>query len=164
MVTYSDSCPSPRTEDCVDQEGAPCLLVHMFYWRVITKFLLGSNSWGLMFDHTYWSLLLHLHVFQIMQHPLQFPTAHEQSCCGTGGVRNIQRWCVACYANTWEIRLSHICSLGEQLVAATLTLNRSKCKFGQVTVKYLGKVTGQGHVRPGLAKVLAKASFHLQWT
>lgn len=34
-----------------------------------------------------------------------------------------------------------------------MTVNLSKCEFGQATVTYLGKVVGGGQVRPVQAKV-----------
>lgn len=40
-----------------------------------------------------------------------------------------------------------------------LTVNLAKCEFAQATVVYLGKVVGQGNVRPVRAKVLAIDKF-----
>lgn len=66
---------------------------------------------------------------------------------------------VVCYADTWEMHLTRIRSLFERLVAATLTVNLAKCEFAQATVVFLGKVVGQGQVRPIRAKVLAIDQF-----
>ena len=40
-----------------------------------------------------------------------------------------------------------------------LTINLAKCEFVQATVTYLGKVVGQGEVRPVRAKVVAIDAF-----
>lgn len=56
----------------------------------------------------------------------------------------------------------HLAQLGDvfkRLKAANLTLNLSKCEFGQATVTYLGKVVGHGHVSPVGAKVEAIVNF-----
>lgn len=47
-----------------------------------------------------------------------------------------------------------------RLEEAGLTVNLSKCEFGQAMVTYLGKVVGGGQVRPVQAKVeCIEASF-----
>lgn len=63
------------------------------------------------------------------------------------------------YSDTWEQYLTCICVLFERLVAANLTVNLAKCEFAQATVFYLGKVVGQGQVRPVRGKVLARDRF-----
>jgi hypothetical protein len=60
-----------------------------------------------------------------------------------------------CHADTWNTHLSPIQALFERLLAANLTINLAKCEFAQASVVYLGKVVGQGVVRPVRAKVLA---------
>lgn len=42
---------------------------------------------------------------------------------------------------------------------ANLTVNLAKCEFARATVTYLGKVVGQGQVRPVEAKVMAVQKF-----
>ena len=60
-----------------------------------------------------------------------------------------------CFADTWNAHLGRIRALFERLLAAKLTINLAKCEFAQASVVYLGKVVGQGVVRPVRAKVLA---------
>ncbi|XP_029985092.1 CD2-associated protein-like [Sphaeramia orbicularis] len=48
----------------------------------------------------------------------------------------------------------HWCSF-DRLTEASLTVNLAKCEFGKATVTYLGRVVGQGEVRPVQAKVKA---------
>lgn len=45
------------------------------------------------------------------------------------------------------------------MLQAKLTVNLAKCEFARATVVYLGKVVGQGQVRPVRAKVLAIDKF-----
>lgn len=59
------------------------------------------------------------------------------------------------YSDTWENHLQHIPALFDRLVYANLTINLAKCEVARATVTYLGKVVGQGNVRPVRAKVLA---------
>ena len=64
-----------------------------------------------------------------------------------------------CYADTWDTHLGRIRALFERLLAANLTVNLAKCEFAKATVVYLGKMVGQGVVRPVRAKVLAVDRF-----
>lgn len=66
---------------------------------------------------------------------------------------------VVIYRNTWEDHLSRIQALLECLADGNLTVNLAKCEFAKATVTYLGKVVGQGHVRPVDAKVSAITEF-----
>ncbi len=45
------------------------------------------------------------------------------------------------------------------LAEASLTLNLSKCEFAKAVITYLGKIVGQGHVKPLKAKVTAILDF-----
>lgn len=62
---------------------------------------------------------------------------------------------VVVYSDTWEQHLCRIAALFGRLAEARLTINLAKCEFTRATVTYLGKVVGQGEVRPVRAKVLA---------
>lgn len=66
---------------------------------------------------------------------------------------------VVCYSDNWTVHLARIRSLFEWFAAANLTVNLAKCEFAQATVVYLGKMVGQGNVRPVRAKVLAIDKF-----
>lgn len=62
---------------------------------------------------------------------------------------------VVIYSNTWEEHLVRVEKLFGHLREARLTINLAKCEFAKATVTYLGKVVGQGSVRPVQAKVAA---------
>lgn len=66
---------------------------------------------------------------------------------------------VVVYSHSWEQHLCHVQALFERLAEARLTINLEKCEFARATVIYLGKVVGEGMVRPLWAKVLAIDNF-----
>lgn len=66
---------------------------------------------------------------------------------------------IVVYSATWSQHLDQLREVFKRLTGANLTLNLSKCKFGQATVTYLGKVVGHGHVSPVGAKVEAIVNF-----
>lgn len=58
------------------------------------------------------------------------------------------------YSRTWDEHILQIRALFDRL-KASLTVSLLKCEFTKATVIYLGKVVGQGQVRPVRAKVEA---------
>lgn len=54
-----------------------------------------------------------------------------------------------------EDHLVRIKKLFKRLSEGCLTVNLTKCEFAKATVTYLGKLVGQGKVRPVQAKVSA---------
>ncbi len=78
-----------------------------------------------------------------------------------GGVENCEAYLddIVIYSSSWE---EHVISLREvfsRLAGASLTLNLAKCEFAKATVVYLGKIVGQGQVRPVDAKISAVMEF-----
>lgn len=67
-------------------------------------------------------------------------------------------------SETWPEHLKHLRLLLVHLAQANLTLNLAKCKFAGATVTYLGKVVGQGQVRPVREKVRAKDEYPIPAT
>ncbi|XP_050923269.1 uncharacterized protein LOC127139346, partial [Lates calcarifer] len=65
---------------------------------------------------------------------------------------------VVVYSDTWEDHVLRIRQLFDRLRDAHLTVNLAKCEFAKATVTYLGKVVGQGQVRPVRAKLQVDAS------
>lgn len=66
---------------------------------------------------------------------------------------------VVIYSVSWEDHVQRVQALFDRLVWARLTINLAKCDFAKATVTYLGKVVGQGCVRPVEAKVEAVKQF-----
>jgi hypothetical protein len=66
---------------------------------------------------------------------------------------------VVVYADTWEEHLFSIQALFDLLAVGHLTISLTKWEFARATITYLGKVVGQGEVRPVWAKVVAIDAF-----
>lgn len=60
--------------------------------------------------------------------------------------------------------MERIQELFSRLARARLTVNLAKCEFARATVTYLGRVVGQGQVRPAAAKVLAVEQYPIPAT
>lgn len=60
---------------------------------------------------------------------------------------------VVVFSDTWDTHVQRLKAVFGRLAEANLTVNLAKCDFAKATVTYLGKVVGQGEVRPVQAKV-----------
>ena len=58
-------------------------------------------------------------------------------------------------SDTWSSHVERVRALFMRLAEACLTINLAKCEFAQATVTYLGRIVGQGKVRPIAEKVRA---------
>ena len=154
-VTKPDSFPLPRVEDCIDQVGA-ARFVSKFdllkgYYQVkltpraqeVSAFITPSG----LFSYRVMS-------FGLRNAPATFQRLMNRVISGLEGCAVYLDDAVV-VSNTWLEHLARIRAFLERLVAAKLTVNLAKCEFAHATVVYLGKVVGQGKVRPVRAKVLA---------
>lgn len=71
---------------------------------------------------------------------------------------------VVVYSDTWSQHVDRIRNLFARLRDASLTVNLAKCEFAKATVTYLGKVVGQGQMRPVHAKMEAIAQYPVPTT
>lgn len=55
---------------------------------------------------------------------------------------------IVIYSATWEEHVQTLELVIKRLLEAHLTLNLAKCEFAKARVTYLGKLVGQGQVRP----------------
>ena len=158
-VTKPDSFPLPRMEDCVDQVGA-AKFVSKFdllkgYWQVplskrareICAFVTPSG----LYSYT-------VMPFGLRNAPATFQRLMNKVVHGLKGCA-VYLDDVVIYSDTWEEHLERVRALFDRLIWARLTINLAKCEFAKATVTYLGKVVGQGEVRPIHAKVLAIQAF-----
>lgn len=158
-VTKPDSFPLPRIEDCIDQVGA-AKYVSKFdllkgYWQVpltpraqeISAFITPSG----LYSYTVMG-------FGLRNAPATFQRLMNMVVNGLEGCA-VYLDDVVVYSDSWEDHLSRIQALFERLADGNLTVNLAKCEFAKATVTYLGKVVGQGHVRPVDAKVSAINEF-----
>ncbi|KAL2094915.1 hypothetical protein ACEWY4_009634 [Coilia grayii] len=158
-VTKPDSFPLPRIEDCVDQVGS-AKFVSKFdllkgYWQVpltdrareVSAFITPSGLYAYK-----------VMSFGLRNAPATFQRLMNRVVAHLEGVA-VFLDDVVLYSDTWESHLHRIRQLFTRLAQANLTVNLAKCEFAKATVTYLGKVVGQGFVRPVRAKVLAIDAF-----
>ena len=158
-ITKPDSYPLPRMEDCVDQVGS-AKFVSKFdllkgYWQVpltprardIASFITPSG----LYSYT-------VMPFGLRNAPATFQRLMNRVVSGLLGCA-VYLDDVVVYSDTWPEHLQRIQALCDRLAWANLTVNFAKCEFAKATVTYLGKVVGQGTVRPVRAKVEAIEKF-----
>ncbi|XP_053294792.1 uncharacterized protein LOC128455141 [Pleuronectes platessa] len=158
-ITKPDLYPLPRMEDCIDMVGS-ATFVSKFdllkgYWQVpltkrardISAFITPSG----LYSYT-------VMPFGLRNAPATFQRLMNRVVSGLTGCA-VYLDDVVVYSDTWEEHVQRIGALFDRLVWANLTVNLAKCEFARATVTYLGKVVGQGQVRPVEAKVMAVQKF-----
>ncbi len=158
-VTKPDSFPLPRIEDCVDRVGS-AKFVSKFdllkgYWQVpltqraqeISAFITSEGLYS--YNVMSFGLRNALATFQRLMNRVVF---------GLEGVA-VYLDDVVVFSDSWDQHLSRIADLFFRFGEPGLTVNLAKCEFAKATVTYLGKVVGQGCVRPVRAKVEAIDQF-----
>ena len=158
-VTKPDSYPLPRMEDCIDQVGA-AKFVSTFdllkgYWQVplsarareISAFITPTG----LYEYTVMS-------FGLRNAPATFQRLMNRVVSGLEGCA-VYLDDVVIFSDTWEAHVQRVRALFNRLAEARLTVNLAKCDFARATVTYLGRVVGQGQVRPVDAKVTAVVQY-----
>ena len=158
-VTKPDSYPLPRMEDCIDQVGA-AKFVSKFdllkgYWQVplsarareISAFITPAG----LYEYTVMS-------FGLRNAPATFQRMMNMVVFGLEGCA-VYLDDVVVFSDSWDTHVQRIRALFGRLAEARLTVNLAKCEFARATVAYLGRVVGQGQVRPVDAKVKAVVQF-----
>lgn len=152
-VTKHDAFPLPRMEDCVDQVGSARYISKLDllkgYWQVplskrareISPFITPSG----LFTYTVMS-------FGLRYAPAIFQRLMNLVVSGLEGC-TVYLDDVVIFSDTWEEHVVRIRNLFDRLREARLTVNLAKCEFAKATATYLGKMVGQGNVRPVQAKV-----------
>lgn len=158
-LTKPDLYPLPRMEDCIDLVGSAAFVSKFDllkgYWQVpltkrareISAFITPSG----LYSYT-------VMPFGLRNAPATFQRLMNRVVSGLSGCA-VYLDDVVVYSDTWEEHVQRIGALFKRLVWANLTVNLAKCEFARATVTYLGKVVGQGRVRPVEAKVLAVHKF-----
>ena len=154
-VTKPDSFPLPRIEDCVDQVGSA---------RFVSKFDLLKGYWQVPLtdrarEVSSFITSQGLFSYKVMSFGLRNAPATFQRLMNTvvAGLKGCAVYLddVVVHSDSWGAHLGIIRALFHRLSDAHLTINLAKCEFARATVTYLGKVVGQGQVRPIRAKTLA---------
>lgn len=158
-VTKPDSFPLPRMEDCVDQVGGA---------KFVTKLDLLKGYWQVPLTERAREIASFitpggLYSYNVMPFGLRNAPATFQRLMNLV-VRDLEGCAVylddvVVYADCWEQHLERVKALFVRLAQARLTVNLAKCEFAKATVVYLGRVVGQGSVRPVRAKVCAIDDF-----
>lgn len=158
-VTKPDSFPLPRIEDCIDQVGAAKFVTKLDllkgYWQV----LLTERAREMSAFITHNGLFSYrVMSFGLRNAPASFQRLMNRVVAGLDGV-TVYLDDVVLVSDTWSSHLKRLRLLFDRLAQARLTVNLAKCEFAGATVTYLGKVVGQGQVRPIRAKVRAIDNF-----
>lgn len=151
-------------EDCIDQVGA-AKFVSKFdllkgYWQVplsarareISAFIMPTG----LYEYTVMS-------FGLRNAPVTFQRLMNMVVSGLEGCAVYLDDCVI-FSDTWDAHVQRIRALFDHLAEACFTVNLAKCEFAKVTVTHLGRVVGQGHVRPVDAKVRAVVQYPIPAT
>lgn len=154
-VTRPDCYPLPRMEDCVDHVGAARFVSKLDllkgFWQIpltdraqeISAFVTPDNF-----------LQYTVMAFGMCNAPATFQRLMNAVLSGLSFCEAYLDDLVIC-SSSWTEHVDHLSSVFVRLSEASLTVNLSKCEFGQATVTYLGKRVGGGEVRPLQAKVEA---------
>ena len=158
-VTKPDSYPLPRIEDCVDQVGAARYVSKFDLLKGYYQVPLTPRAQEISAFVTPNGLYSYTRMpFGLRNAPSSFQRLMNRVVAGLEGCA-VYLDDVVCYSDTWEDHLARVRLLFNRFAAANLTVNLAKCEFAQATVVYLGRVVGQGKVRPIRAKVLAIDKF-----
>lgn len=152
-LTKPDIFLLPRMEDCIDQVGTA---------KYVSKFDLLKGYWQVPLSD--WAREIAsfitptgLFSYRVMPFGLRNAAATFQRLMTTV-LGNLDGCTVylddfVVFSDTWPQHLERIQTLFRRLAEAQLTVNLAKCEFARATVRYLGRVVGQGMVRPVAEKV-----------
>lgn len=154
-VTKPDCYPLPRMEDCVDHVGTAKFVTKLDllkgYWQVpLTERAKEISAFVTPDDFLQYTVM----AFGMCNAPATFQRLMNVVLSGLSFCEAYLDDLVIC-SSTWCEHLAHLEKVFMRLRDAKLTVNLSKCEFGQATVTYLGKRVGGGQVRPVQAKVEA---------
>lgn len=152
-VTKPDSYPLPRVDDCVDRVGSA---------RFVSKFDLLKGYWLVPLTQRAKEIsafVIPNGLFAYLRMPFGLRNAgatfQRLMNIVLKGLDNAEAYIddVIVFSDSWSDHLKHVMEVFERLKAANLTVNLGKSDIAHATVKYLGKVIGQGKVLPVSAKV-----------
>ena len=158
-ITKPDSFPLPRVEDCVDRVGAARFVSKFDLLKGYYQIPLSPRAQELSAFITPSGLYSYTRMsFGLRNAPATFQRLMNRVVMGLQGCA-VYLDDVVVVSDDWEEHLARIRALFTRLVEARLTVNLGKCELAQATVVYLGKVVGQGQVKPIQAKVVAIDNF-----
>ncbi|XP_074658644.1 uncharacterized protein LOC141911553 [Tubulanus polymorphus] len=152
-LTKTDCFPMPRIDDLIDKIGKA---------KFVSKFDLNKGYWQVPLTDRAKEISAFvtpdgLYQYKVMPFGMKNSAASFQRLMNKV-VKGLV--CVIVYlddiivfSTDWNEHLEQLRGLFQNLTAANLTINLSKSEFGKATVRYLGHVVGQGHVKPISAKI-----------
>lgn len=154
-MTRLDCYPLPRMEDCVDHVGATRFVSKLDllkgYWQVpLMERAQEISAFVTPDDFLQYTVM----AFGMCNAPATFQRLMKVVLSGLPFCEAYLDDLVVCSA-TWTEHVQRLGAVFARLSEATLTVNLSKCEFGQATVTYLGKRVGGGQVHPVQPKVEA---------
>lgn len=158
-VTKADSFPLPRIEDCVDRVGSASFVTKLDllkgYWQVPLTPRASEVSAFVTPDCflQYTSM-----AFGMRNAPATFQRLMLKVLSGVPKCE-VYLDDIVIYSAMWEEHVQTLELVFKRLLEAHLTLNLAKCEFAKARVTYLGKLVGQGQVRPVQAKIEAILDF-----
>ncbi|KAJ8346467.1 hypothetical protein SKAU_G00278680 [Synaphobranchus kaupii] len=151
-VTKSDNFPLPRMEDCVDQVGSALFVTKLDllkgFWQVPLTPRAQEIAAFVTPDGLYTYLVM---PFGLKNAPSTFQRLMNKVLAGLDGCAAYLDDVVVC-SDSWKQHMQRLEKLFSRLSFAVLTVNLAKCDFAKATVQYLGKIVGQGQVKPVEAK------------
>ncbi|XP_073797050.1 uncharacterized protein isoform X2 [Danio rerio] len=163
-LTVPDNYPLPRMEDCVDNVG---------YANFVSKLDMLKGYWQIPLSSRASDIAAFITPdafaqYTAMAFGLRNAPATFQRLVNTvlAGIPNCSAYLddVVVYSRDWSEHLKSLRDVFQRFASASLTLNLTKCEFGQAKVTYLGKEVGHGQVRPVEAKVEAISEFPVPTT
>ncbi|KAL5018041.1 hypothetical protein ScPMuIL_003763 [Solemya velum] len=153
MALSDDNYPLPRIDDCIDKIGPA---------KFITKIDLLKGYWQVpLTDRAKRVLAIvtpdGLYQFRVAPFGVKTAPAVFQRLMNKllGDLSGVEVYLDDCIVGNdeWREHLSLLRQVFTRLMSANLTVNLSKCEFGQAQVVCLGHVVGLGKVLPILSKV-----------
>lgn len=146
-------------EDCVDRVGGAKFVTKLDllkgYWQVpLTERAKEISAFVTPDDFLQYTVM----AFGMRNAPATFQRLMNVVLAGLPFCAAYLDDLVVC-SESWVAHVEHLSVVFCRLKEAGLTVNLSKCEFGQATVTYLGEEVGGGQVRPVQAKVESITSF-----
>ncbi|XP_074648994.1 uncharacterized protein LOC141904313 [Tubulanus polymorphus] len=152
-LTKTDCFPMPRIDDLIDKIGKA---------KFVSKFDLNKGYWQVPLTDRAKEISAFVTPDGLYQYKVM-PFGMKNSAASFQRLMNKVAKGLVCvivylddiivFSTDWNEHLEQLRGLFQNLTAANLTINLSKSEFGKATVRYLGHVVGQGHVKPISAKI-----------
>ncbi|XP_033741736.1 uncharacterized protein LOC117328321 [Pecten maximus] len=163
-VTLCDGYPIPRVDEIFEKLGKAQYLSTMDlakgYWQIpLSQDSQEKSAFVTEFGQYQFKVM----PFGMKTAPATFARMMDRLLAG---VEHVVAYFddIVVYSDTWEDHLLHIKTVFDRLGDGGLTVNPSKCQFGEEELYCLGHVVGKGKLKPDNRKVQAMVDFPLPLT